>query len=187
MKTTLIPIAAAAVLHATTGLASQPGQASPASVQPTEGHVLSRHELHALTEAARGVEAFIRRTPHLGTRVWPHAVRDGQGRAGLIIMAHRPLLMSMNLEDLDQRRNWVLAALIAAGWQMESTPARVDHLALTDPEGMRGQQWYYDVDMALARRLFLRLREGTLSAEAAYRQVVSSWRLVTAESQLTAR
>ncbi|MCA1962541.1 MAG: hypothetical protein LDL31_01190 [Prosthecobacter sp.] len=187
MKTSLfIPLAL--VLTAwVDGHANQPKQTALIHAEPSHPSFLPRYELQALMEAARGVEAFIRRTPHAGARVWPHAVRDGKGRAGLIIQAHRPLLMTVSLEDIDRRKSWVLSAIIAAARQVELTEAPVDHLALTDTEGVTGQKWYYDVDIALARRVFSGLLSGTLSPDDAYATVIRSWKLVTADSQLAAR
>ncbi len=167
--------------------ASQPLTAPVSSIPKDRPQVLERHEIQALGDVARGVELLLRRTQFSGTRVWPHAVRDSKGRTGLIIMAHRPLLMSMNMEDIDIRRTWVLVSLIAAARQMEITESQLDHLALTDREGMTGQLWYYDVDMQIARSIYKELNEGSITGDQAYQQVTSSWKLVTADNSMASR
>jgi len=116
----------------------------------------------------------------IGTRIWPHAVRDASGRAGLIIMAQRPLLMSMNTEDLDARQAWVIVSVLAAAKESAESPAFLDHLALTDTDGAKGPRWYYDVDMNLARKLYRQLEARTITMDTAYHEIISSWTLVTA-------
>lgn len=146
--------------------------------------LLSRHDWHSLSSAAKQIEHLLHQAQTVGTRVWPHAVRDTAGRAGLIIMAQRPLLMSMNTEDLDARQTWVLVSVLAAAKESAEAPLPLDHLALTDTEGAQGQLWYYDVEMSLARELYLQLRDRKITMDAAYREIVRSWRLVTASNQV---
>ncbi len=180
----IIPVLALQVM----GLqAQQPLRASPSSVKKDSSRVLLRHEIQALGDVARGIEHMLRHTQFTGTQVWPHAVRDSQGRAGLIVMAHRPLLMSMNMEDIDIRRTWVLVSLIAAARQMQITESQLDHIALTDREGMTGDLWYYDVDIQVAHRIYKQLHEGIITGEQAYQQVVDSWKLVTKENSMASR
>ena len=146
--------------------------------------LLSRHDWHRLSSAARQMEHLLHQAQAVGTRVWPHAVRDASGRAGLIIMAQRPLLMAMNTEDLDTRQTWVLISVLAAAKESAESPLPLDHLALTDTEGAQGQLWYYDVEMSLARQLYLQLKDRKITMEAAYREIVRSWRLVTASHEV---
>jgi hypothetical protein len=148
---------------------------------------LSRNDWHSLSRAANEMEHLLHKAQAVGTRVWPHAVRDASGRAGLIIMAQRPLLMSMNGEDLDSRQTWVLISVLAAAKKSSESPLPLDHLALTDTEGAQGQLWYYDVDMSLARQLYLQLKDRKITIEAAYREIVRSWRLITASHEVAAR
>ena len=142
--------------------------------------VLSRHEWHSLSKAARYMEHVLHQAHSLGTRVWPHAVRDSSGRAGLIIMAQKPLLMSMNADELDSRQTWVVVAVLAAAKYSEESHLPLDHLALTDTEGARGVLWYYDVDMALANRLYRQLKDREITLDAAYGEITRSWKLITA-------
>jgi hypothetical protein len=167
--------------------AKQPAYVSPSFSKNTQPKVLQRHEIQALGNVARGVEMMLRQTQFEGTRVWPHAVRDSQGRTGLIVMAHRPLLMSMNMEDIDIRRTWVLVCLIAAARQMQTTESQLDHIALTDREGMTGDPWYYDVDMQVAHRIYMQLNEGSINGEQAYQQVINTWKLVTKDNSMASR
>lgn len=166
-------------------LANNP-QHHPSASQHGSPHssLLSRHDWHNLSSAAKQMEHLLHQAQPVGTRVWPHAVRDASGRAGLIVMAQRPLLMSMNSEDLDTRQTWVLVSVLAAAKESAESPLPLDHLALTDTEGAQGQLWYYDVDMSLARKLYLQLRDHQISMESAYREIVRSWRLVTASNQV---
>jgi hypothetical protein len=147
------------------------------------GALLSRHDWHSLSSAGKQMEHLLHQAQTVRTRVWPHAVRDASGRAGLIIMAQRPLLMSMNAEDLDARQAWVLVSVLAAAKESDESPLPLDHLALTDTEGVQGQPWYYDVEMNLARRLYIQLKERKITMDAAYREIVRSWRLVTASHE----
>jgi len=130
------------------------------------------------------MEHFLHQSQMVGTRVWPHAVRDASGRAGLIIMAQRPLLMSMNGEDLETRKTWVLVSVLAAAKETADSRLPLDHLALTDTQGAQGQLWYYDVEMSLAHKLYLQLRDRKITMDAAYAEIVRSWRLVTASHEV---
>jgi hypothetical protein len=155
-------------------------QPSMSQHESPHGALLSRHDWHSLSGAAKQMEHLLHQAQTVRTRVWPHAVRDASGRAGLIIMAQRPLLMSMNAEDLDARQAWVLVSVLAAAKESDKSPLPLDHLALTDTEGAQGQPWYYDVEMSLARRLYIQLKERKITMDTAYREIVRSWRLVTA-------
>ncbi len=146
--------------------------------------LLSRNDWHSLSSAAKQMEHLLYQVQTVGTRVWPHAVRDASGRAGLIIMAQRPLLMSMNSEDLDARQTWVLISVLAAAKESAESPLPLDHLALTDTEGAQGQLWYYDVEVSLARQLYLQLKNRKITMDAAYREIIRSWRLVTASHEV---
>jgi hypothetical protein len=146
--------------------------------------LLSRLDWHRLSSAARQVEFLLHQAQTVGTRVWPHAVRDASGRAGLIIMAQRPLLMSLNGDDIDTRQAWVLVSVLAAAKESAESPLPLDHLALTDTEGAQGQLWYYDVEMSLAHELYLKLKDRKITMEAAYTEIVRSWRLVTASHEI---
>ena len=148
---------------------------------------LTRYEWHSLNRSAKQIERLMYQAQTIGTRIWPHAVRDASGRAGLIIMAQRPLLMSMNAEDLDDRQAWVILSVLAAARESAESPASLDHLALTDTEGAKGHLWYYDVDMNLARKLYRQLVAGTLTIDKAYHEIISSWTLVTATQNVASK
>jgi hypothetical protein len=148
------------------------------------GNLLTRSEWHALNSAASQIRHFMRRVQPIGTRVWPHAVRDASGRAGLIIMAEKPCLMTLDTRDLHARQIWVLSSVIAAAQLAEKSALPLDHLALTDAHGVEGQLWYYDLDIRLALQLHRQLMERSISPEDAYSQVVCSWKLVTSPVEI---
>lgn len=161
-------------------------QHHPATARLGSQHtsLLSRQDWHSLSSAARQMEHLLHQAQSVTTRVWPHAVRDASGRAGLIVMAQRPLLMAMNMEDIETRETWVLISVLAAAKESAESPLPLDHLALTDTEGAQGQLWYYDVDMSLARQLYLQLKDRQITMDTAYREIVRSWRLVTASHEV---
>jgi hypothetical protein len=149
--------------------------------------LLSRQDWHRLSSAAKQMEHLLHQAQSVGTCVWPHAVRDASGRAGLIIMAQRPLLMSMNIGDIDARQTWILVSVLSAAKESAKSPLPLDHLALTDTEGAKGQVWYYDVDMSLANQLYLLLKDRKITMDSAYREIVRSWRLVTVINESSSR
>lgn len=141
--------------------------------------LLTRHEWHQLGDAAWQISMLIQNAQPVATQVWPHAARDSAGRAGLIIKAERPLMMTLNVEDIRLRAAWTLAAVLAAGRFVELEGLPVDHLALTDADGAHHQKWYYDVDVQTARHVFVGLRDRKISMDQAYSMITSSWKLVT--------
>lgn len=153
----------------------------------TYSTLLSRNDWHRLSSVGKKMEYLLHKAQTVGTRVWPHAVRDASGRAGLIIMAQRPLLMSMNTEDLDARQTWILVAVLSAAKESSETTLPLDHLALTDTDGAQGQLWYFDVDIRLARQLYQQLKEHKITLGSAYREIVRSWRLVTGSNEVACR
>lgn len=170
------------------GLLSSGGLSEPGPQVEKSGFaaMLTRHEWHRLGEAAWEISLLMQSAQPVATQVWPHAARDAAGRAGLIIRAERPLLMTLNLEDIRLRAGWTMAAVLATGRLAELEGLPVDYLALTDAEGTQLQKWYLEVEVQTARRVFVGLRDGTMSMDSAYATITSSWKLVTPPVPVTA-
>jgi hypothetical protein len=148
---------------------------------------LTRLEWHSLSQAARQMEKLMHQTQPVRTRIWPHAVRDDAGRAGLIVVAQRPLLMFRPTDDLQIRQHWIVVAVVAAAKEATESAIPLDHLALTDFDGANGNLWFYDVEMSVARNIYQQLKERTITMDAAYDEIVSSWRLITAAHEVASR
>ena len=93
----------------------------------------------------------------------------------------------MNVGDIDARQTWILVSVLSAAKESAKSPLPLDHLALTDTEGAKGQVWYYDVDMSLANQLYLLLKDRKITMDSAYREIVRSWRLVTVINESPSR
>ena len=148
---------------------------------------LTRQEWHSLSQAARQMEQLIHQTQPVRTRIWPHAVRDDAGRSGLIVVAQRPLLMFRPADDLQIRQHWIVVAVVAAAKEAMKSTIPLDHLALTDIDGANGNLWFYDVKMSVAQQIYQQLKERTITMDAAYDEIVSSWRLITAAHEVAFR
>lgn len=133
------------------------------------------------------MEKLLHQTQPVRTRIWPHAVRDDAGRAGLIVVAQRPLLMFRHTDDQPLREHWVVVAVVAAARESVESGIPLDHLALTDIDGANGELWFYDVDMDVGRRIYQQLKARTMSMEAAYGEIVGSWRLITAAHEVASQ
>jgi hypothetical protein len=141
--------------------------------------VLTQPELEVLNRTAMQMEAMMDAILPMATLVWPHAVRDGQGRVGLFMaptVAFDDLARGLNDDHLV---GWVVCAVIAAGKYAEVSEVRIDHLCFTDPTGMRGDLWCYDVDMAMVRQLHRRLATGQMGPEEAYQVITEHWEKIT--------
>ncbi|MFM2177201.1 MAG: hypothetical protein RL015_1299 [Verrucomicrobiota bacterium] len=148
---------------------------------------LNRLEWHSLSQAARQMEQLMHQTQPVRTRIWPHAVRDEAGRAGLIVVAQRPLLMFRPTDDLQKRQHWIVVAVVAAAKEAMESAIPLDHLALTDIDGANGNLWFYDVKMSVARNIYKQLNDRTITMDAAYDEIVSSWRLITAAHEVASQ
>jgi hypothetical protein len=144
--------------------------------------VLSQAELEILNHKAMQMEAMMDAILPMATLVWPHAVRDAQGRVGLFMaptVAFSDLARGPNDEHLV---GWVVCAVIAAGKYAEVSEVRIDHICFTDPTGMRGDLWCYDVEMAMIRQLHRRLATGQMGPEEAYQLIAEHWQKITRDS-----
>lgn len=148
---------------------------------------LTRMEWHSLSQAARKMERLMHQTQPVRTRIWPHAVRDDAGRAGLIVVAQRPLLMFRPTDDLLIRQHWIVVAVVAAAKEALDSAIPLDHLALTDIDGANGDLWFYDVKINVAQNIYQQLKERTITMDAAYAEIVRSWRLITAAHEVASR
>lgn len=153
----------------------------------TQNAPLTRQEWHSLSQVARQMEKLLHQTQPVRTRIWPHAVRDDAGRAGLIVVAQRPLLMFRHTDDQPLREHWVVVAVVAAARESIESGIPLDHLALTDIDGANGELWFYDVDMKVGRSIYQQLKMRTMTMETAYAEIVRSWRLITAAHEVASQ
>jgi hypothetical protein len=145
------------------------------STHDAHGAVLGREELDGLKAISQNISSMMTVTDFVHTQVWPHAVRDSKGRAGIFISCSFPLLSSQGEKAAIARESWVILAVIAAVKYSEDSAVPLQHLAFTDPNGENQSSWYYDLDMDVARYIHRQLVHGGMSKQQAYAMVERSW------------
>ena len=111
------------------------------------------------------------------TRVWPHGVRDQQGRLGIFLSSARPLFGDPTPVIVQAKEAWVVFGLVAAVKYAEGS--QLGHIAFTDSNGESSQGWYYDISMAEAREIHELMIRGLVLPENAYRLIEAAWQKVT--------
>jgi len=146
--------------------------------------VLNRQELHVLSVLACRTESMMTLASFTQSHVWPHGVRDHQGRIGLFIGSSEPLIHAKDPALFEAGKSWVVLGVIAAAKYAEGSAVDPDHIAFTDSEGLNGERWYYDLDMKIARRLHRQMVDGVLKPTQAYDLIAAAWRKVSAPPEL---
>jgi hypothetical protein len=149
------------------------------SAQNAHGKVLGREELAELKTISKNISEMMTVTDYVHTDVWPHAVRDSKGRAGVFVSCSYPILSTSGEAAAIARESWVTLAVIAAVKYSEGSVVPLQHLAFTDPNGETQSSWYYDLDMDIARYVHRQLVHGGMSRQQAYAMVERSWVKVT--------
>jgi flagellar motor protein MotB len=141
------------------------------------GRALSRAELLPLEAVAGRVQSMMSEVAFTSTRVWPHGVRDQQGRIGIFLSSERPLFNDSTPAISQAKEDWVVIGLVAAVKYSEGSQIR--HIAFTDSRGETGERWYYDLSMAEAREIHEMMIRGVLRPENAYKLIEARWQKVT--------
>jgi len=160
-------------------------QVPPAPSATAPGKLLTRTELLALENIAHRAESMMAVSNIVPTRVWPHAVQDARGRQGIFISSLRPLLEEKDERLIMAKRAWVVLGLVAAVKYAEGS--QIGHIAFTDADGLQGERYYYDLDIAHARDIQRDLLRGRLALNAAYEVISARWEKITAEHDLATR
>lgn len=145
--------------------------------QGTAARVLTRAELLPLEAIAGRVQSMMSVASFTPTRVWPHGVRDHQGRLGLFLSSQRRLFNEGTPAVIRAREAWVVFGLVAAVKYSEGSQIR--HIAFTDTCDETRERWYYDISMVEAREIHEMLIRGVVRPENAYRLIEAAWKKIT--------
>ncbi len=156
-----------------------------ASSETKAAEVLNRREILLLESIAHRAESMMTLMESVPTRVWAHGVRDQRGRLGLFVGCARPLFGKKDQMTVKQYREWIVCSLIAVVKYSEGSP--VGHIGFTDVDGLNGQRWYYDLDMATAREIHRLIITGMLPLHRGYDMIVRSWEKVTVDHGFAVR
>lgn len=146
---------------------------------------LSRAELLPLEAIARRVQSMMEVASFTPTRVWPHGVRDQQGRLGIFLSSARPLFGDPKPVIVQAKEAWVVFGLVASVKYAEGS--QLGHIAFTDSRGETGERWYYDISMAEAREIHDLMIRGLLRPENAFKLIEASWQKINADHYLANR
>jgi hypothetical protein len=162
---------------------AQPSVASQIE-QPVESkaaQALSRTELLQLEDIARRAQSMMSVATFTSTRVWPHGVRDRQGRLGIFLSSQRTLFNKPTIDMVKAKEAWVVFGLLAAVKYSEGS--QVGHVAFTDISGETGERWYYDISMDEARGIHELIVRGILRPEDAFKLIEAAWQKVTPQHE----
>jgi hypothetical protein len=171
-------------------VARQPGPARQRVVMEEQegralvgGYAVLRYgELESLNRIAVRMASMMDAILPVESLVWPHAVRDEQGRVGMFMAPTVSFEQLAKGPSEDSLKGWLVCALIAAGKYAEGSAVTIDHLCFTDPTGMGGDLWCYDVDIMTVRQLHRRLLTGVMTPDEAYQVLIERWRRITEDS-----
>ena len=167
-----------------TGMDAEPRRPQSAT-NAKAGVPLDHREFNALERIANRAESMLDVAAFAPTRVWPHGVRDRMGRKGIFISYSLPLLDASDASTIKTKRVWVVFSLIAAVKYAEGSD--LGHIAFTDIDGMQGERWYYDIDIAAAREIHRRVVRGILPLDQGYDEIAAAWVKITPEHDLAVR
>lgn len=162
------------------GGVSAPDLAAPFCEKAGSYTLLSREEFENMQHLARRVSSMMGEILPFQTRVWPHAVRDSKGRAGLFLESALPMASLSGTPDQEYFKGWLVCAVLAVGKYSVMPGVELDHVCFTDASGAEAR-WFYDVDIALVRNLHRGLVHKELSADEVYDQLISQWKRLEAE------
>lgn len=140
--------------------------------------LLSLEEYESLSMMSRRVMGMMAEILPFYTEVWPHAVRDSRGRAGLIVVSSVPLEELATSTNQDSFKGWLVCAIVALGKYSAITGVPIQHVCFTDINGASEQRWCYDADMSLVCGLHRSLVTGSITADEAHAALVSHWRRI---------
>ncbi len=187
---TAVTLLSTVIIAGNKTVSSANAQSSAASqrAQPVESkaaRALSRAEMLPLEAIARRVQSMMSVATFTPTRVWPHGVRDQQGRLGIFLSSERPLFNDPTPAMVQAKEAWVVFGLIAAVKYSEGS--QVGHVAFTESRGETGERWYYDISMAEAREIHEMLISGILRPENAFKLIEAAWQKVMTDHVLAAK
>ena len=139
--------------------------------------LLAHDEYEDLQYLARRVGSMMGEFLPFYTHVWPHAVRDSQGRSGLILESSIPLANLAASHDQEHLKGWLVCAILAVGKYSDLPGVELDHLCFTDATAQASEaRWCYDADASLVRGLHRALVKGEITAEQAHDRLVAHWK-----------
>jgi len=161
--------------------ATSTGQNAEPLTQPRQ--ITSRtDQMRVLSAITSKIAYMMTADPAVKCKVWPDIATESIGRHGIIIACSRSLYLDSNEPGMDVRKSWVMLAVLACVKYTEGSPVTVDYIGFTDPEGLSGERWYYELKMSTAENVHHQIRRGTITMQDGYDQVASAWQRVTSSS-----
>lgn len=147
---------------------------------PKNRHLPTKEEVRTLTRIGEKISSMMNVGQTMTCKVWPDFNTDLAGRHGIFIACPEPLFTTSNEEEMKRKRSWIIFAVIAAVKYAEVNRGAVDYIAITDPLGMIGERWYYQLEMTSAAKVQRQLIFEGIGFEKAYKTIIASWHKVTA-------
>ncbi len=145
--------------------------------------MLAVDEMHILTGIAGRMHTMLTVADPIRTKVWAHGLRDERGRAGIFVACSHPFVAPDESESMSLGKSWVLLAVSAAVKYTEGSPVPVDYIAFTEPAGMSGNGWYYELDLRKARQIQRELVAREMTMADGYRRITAIWQKKTPGQQ----
>ena len=158
---------------------------SPINTSLTGGslyELLPQEELESLNQTSTRIASMMDAILPFDTVVWPHAIRDEQGRNGLFLAPRVPFATLATDPDQEALKGWLVCAILAVGKYAEAASVPLHHIGFTDASGMGRDLWYLDIDIGTIIQLHRRLVSGTLSTDDAFQELTSRWKKLTRDS-----
>jgi hypothetical protein len=137
-----------------------------------------------LTRTGEKISSMMNAGQTLTSKVWPDFSTDLEGRRGIFIACSQPLIPTSNEDDMQRQKTWILLAVIATVKYTEANRRAVDYIAITDPLGLSGDRWYYELEMKTAAGIHSQFINEGLSLEESCRLIMASWHRVTSQPTL---
>jgi hypothetical protein len=139
-------------------------------------------DIRFLTRTGEKISSMMNAGQTLTSKVWPDFSTDLEGRRGIFIACSQPLIPTSNEDDMQRQKTWILLAVIATVKYTEANRRAVDYIAITDPLGMAGERWYYELELTTAAGIHSQFFNEGLSLEQSCRMIMSSWHRVTSKT-----
>ncbi len=139
-------------------------------------------DIRVLTQIGEKISSMMNAGQTLTSKVWPDFNTDIEGRRGIFIACSHSLVPTPNEEEMLRQRSWLLFAVISTVKYTEASRAAVDYIAITDPLGMSGERWYYQLEMKAAARIHHQFTNEGISLEQGHEMIMASWHKVTSET-----